>query len=70
MYSPQFSDLATVSVRRLAWAKGKTMTSTVDYMVGLLPSIVKPLNVCHSCQDKTKCKICIFSSKYALYDQV
>jgi hypothetical protein len=61
-YSPQFSGLAAVSVRRLAWAMGKPMPAAVDLMVRLLPSIVDPSKVCLSCQDNTKCQGCIFRS--------
>ncbi|GHV03938.1 hypothetical protein FACS189485_08240 [Spirochaetia bacterium] len=61
-YSPQFSALAAVSVRRLAWAMGKSMPAAVDLMVRLLPSIVDSAKVCLSCQDNTKCQGCIFRS--------
>ncbi|MDR3343300.1 MAG: hypothetical protein LBT14_11055, partial [Treponema sp.] len=60
-YSPQFSGLAVVSVRRLAWAMGKRMTKVVDQMVRLLPSIVDQEKVCPACQDKSGCKACVFN---------
>jgi hypothetical protein len=59
-YSPQFSALAAVSVRRLAWSMGKTMPAAVDLMVSLLPFNVDPAKVCLSCKDNTKCKSCVF----------
>jgi recombinational DNA repair protein RecR len=59
-YSPPFSALAAVSVRRLAWAMGKKMPSAVDLMVSLLPSIVDTSKVCLSCKDNTKCQSCVF----------
>jgi recombinational DNA repair protein RecR len=59
-YSPQFSGLAAVSIRRLAWAMGKHMPAAVDLMVSLLPSIVDTSKVCLSCRDNTKCKSCVF----------
>jgi hypothetical protein len=59
-YTPQFSEMAVVSVRRLAWAIGKPMPKAVDLMVRLLPSIVDPSKVCLSCQDNAKCQECIF----------
>jgi hypothetical protein len=61
MYTPQFSDTACVSVRRLAWAYRKTMPKTVDQVVSLLPSLVDPVVVCCSCRDNTKCHLCVFS---------
>jgi hypothetical protein len=62
-YSPQFSQLAAVSVRRLAWAMGKPMPAAVDIMVKLLPSIVNPSKVCLLCKDKAKCQACTFSKQ-------
>ena len=61
-YTPQFSNLATVSVRRLAWAINKPMTSTVDIIIRFLPTVVDPSKVCLACQDKSKCSCCIFGS--------
>ena len=61
-YSPQFSALAAISVRRFAWYLGKPMPAAVDHMVSLLPSIVDPSKVCLSCQDQQKCACCIFGS--------
>jgi hypothetical protein len=62
-YSPQFSQLAAVSVRRLAWAVGKPMPAAVDIMVKLMPSIVNPSKVCLLCKDKHACHACIFSKQ-------
>jgi hypothetical protein len=59
-YTPQFSEMAVISVRRLAWAMGKPMPKAVDLMVRLMPSIVDPAKVCLSCQDSAKCQECIF----------
>ena len=60
MYSPQFSDMASISVRRFAWAIGKKILATVDLMVKLLPTIIDPSKVCLLCQDNGKCQQCIF----------
>jgi len=59
-YSPQFSELAAVSVRRLAWAINKPMPATIDFIIRQLPSIVDPSKICQSCKDSTKCKACTF----------
>jgi hypothetical protein len=61
-YSPPFSALAAVSVRRLAWAMGKPMSAAVDLMVSLLPSTVDTSKICLSCRDNTKCQGCTFRS--------
>ena len=64
-YTPQFSPLASISVRRLAWALGKPMPAAVDHMVRLLPSLVDPSKVCLSCQDRSRCSSCAFCSQAA-----
>jgi recombinational DNA repair protein RecR len=68
-YSPPFSGLATVSVRRLAWAMGKPMPAAVDLMVRLLPSIVDPSKVCLACKDNTKCQGCIFCQQVSAQEK-
>jgi hypothetical protein len=69
MYTPQFSDTATISVRRLAWALNKSLSKTVDLMSSLMPSLVEPSKVCLACQDQTKCHTCIFSRKFTRQEQ-
>ena len=59
-YSPQFSEMAAVSVRRLAWALEGNMVQAVDTIIKLLPSVFDPSKVCLSCRDITKCKACVF----------
>ena len=60
MYSPNFSELAAVSVRRLAWAMGANMGQAVDVMVKSLPAFVNAEKVCGLCKDKSKCAACAF----------
>jgi hypothetical protein len=64
-YSPQFSEMSAVSVRRLAWSLGVSMPKAVDQAVSLLPSLFPPGVVCLSCKDNTKCKSCAFSQQAA-----
>jgi hypothetical protein len=61
-YSPPFSEMATISIRRLAWCWGVPMTKTVDHIVQLLPQIMDPSKVCLACQDRSRCACCIFGS--------
>jgi hypothetical protein len=63
MYTPQFSDVASISVRRLAWAMGANMPVAVNRMVKLLPAMFNASQVCLACKDKTKCTACIFSQQ-------
>jgi hypothetical protein len=60
-YTPQFSELATVSVRRLAWALQVSMPKAVDSAVNALPSLFPPSLVCPLCKDTTKCTLCAFN---------
>jgi hypothetical protein len=64
-YSPPFSELSAVSVRRLAWALKLTMPKTVDQVVSLLPSLFPSGVVCPACKDNTKCQSCAFSQPSA-----
>jgi hypothetical protein len=64
-YSPQFSEVSAVSVRRLAWSLGVSMPKAVDQVVGLLPSLFSPGVVCLACKDKTKCRSCAFGQQAA-----
>ncbi|AEF85777.1 hypothetical protein TREPR_2019 [Treponema primitia ZAS-2] len=61
-YTPQFSETATVTVRRLAWALGCSMPATVNHLVELLPSLYAAETVCSHCQDKEKCSLCSFKT--------
>jgi recombinational DNA repair protein RecR len=69
-YSPQFSEISAVSVRRLAWSLGVSMPKAVDQLVSLLPSLFSPGAVCLSCQDQTKCKACAFCQQAAAEEAV
>ena len=63
-YTPQFSALSSVSVRRFAWAIGKSMPSAVEIMVKLLPHMVDPSKICLACKDKSKCQACVFTTQH------
>jgi recombinational DNA repair protein RecR len=60
MYTPQFSQTATVTVRRLAWALGLSMPKAVDKIINQITAIFSPSAVCPLCKDSTKCKSCGF----------
>ena len=59
-YSPQFSEMAAVSIRRLAWALGLSMPKTIDILVNEISLIFSSSVVCPQCKDNTKCKSCGF----------
>jgi hypothetical protein len=60
MYTPQFFQTATVTVRRLAWALGLSMPKAVDKIINGITAIFSPSAVCPLCKDSTKCKFCGF----------
>jgi recombinational DNA repair protein RecR len=62
MYAPNFSELAAVTVRRLAWAMGANMGQAVDVLVKALPAFINTQKVCELCKDKTKCAVCACKS--------
>jgi hypothetical protein len=64
-YSPQFSPMASITVRRLAWALGLSMPKAVDSIISILPSLFSPSVVCPQCKDKTKCSACGFNNQAA-----
>jgi recombinational DNA repair protein RecR len=64
-YSPQFSAMASVSVRRLAWALGVSMPKAVDIIVKELSSAFSSSVVCPQCKDKSKCSLCGFNQQLA-----
>jgi uncharacterized Fe-S cluster-containing MiaB family protein len=60
MYTPQFSQTATVTVRRIAWALGLSMPKVVDKIINEITAIFSPSAVCPLWKDNTKCKVCGF----------
>jgi len=60
-YSPQFSEMASVSVRRLSWAMNMSMVQAVNELVSYLPQLVVNSKICLACKDNTKCQGCIFN---------
>jgi len=62
MYAPNFSELAAVTIRRLAWAMGANMGQAVDVLVKALPAFINTEKICELCRDKTKCAACACKS--------
>jgi hypothetical protein len=59
-YTPQFSEKAVVSIKRLSWALGVSMPKTIDLLVNEISLIFSSSVVCPQCKDNTKCQICGF----------
>ncbi|MDR0639947.1 MAG: hypothetical protein LBG27_13795 [Spirochaetaceae bacterium] len=65
MYTPQFSDKAAITVRRLAWALEVSMPKAVNQIINTLPFIYTQGVICLACKDRTKCAMCAFSGQTA-----
>jgi hypothetical protein len=59
-YSPQISEKAVVTIRRLAWSLGLSMPKTIDILVNEISLIFSTSVVCPQCKDNSKCKSCGF----------
>jgi hypothetical protein len=64
-YSPRFSEMASVTIRRLAWFLGVPMTQAVELFIREIALIFTPSLVCQKCKDSTKCHACGFNQKTA-----
>jgi len=60
-YSPQFSEMACVTVYRLAQVMEISMVDVVNIMVKLIPFYVDSKKVCLECPDNSKCHVCSLS---------
>jgi len=68
-YTPQFSETASVSVRRFAWFLNKPMTQAVEKIILLLPFILDASKVCQTCKDSRRCNSCAFNVKKLSEDE-
>jgi len=59
-YSPQLSEKACITIRRLAWAFNVSMPKAIDIIINELSTAFSASVVCPQCQDKTKCEVCGF----------
>ena len=62
-YTPELSQQSSCTLRRIAWALEIPMTKAMERIFDHIPMIVDTNKICLKCQDKTKCRICIFNNK-------
>ena len=60
-YTPQFTETASVTVRRLAWALNLNMVQTMQEIISFIAQLLNKQKVCLACQDNTKCAACAFA---------
>jgi hypothetical protein len=64
-YTPQFSEFASITIRRLAWFLDVPMTKAILYFIKEISMLFSPSVVCPKCQDKSKCNLCGFNQQTA-----
>ena len=62
-YTPELSDEACCTLRRISWSLGKPMTETMEWIFTDLIKFIPSQAVCEACKDKSKCSACSFSNE-------
>ena len=60
-YTPELSQKHSCTLRRVAWAMGKPMTSSLELIFDWIGEAVDPKKVCESCRDRSLCHECVFN---------
>lgn len=64
-YTPELTESASATLRRIAWSLGKPMTQTMDAIFIKLPNLMDKDKICESCRDPSACNICGFNGNEA-----
>jgi len=64
-YTPEMSESASATLRRIAWSLGQPMTRTLNAIFLKLPTMIEKEKVCESCKDPSACDICGFDGNEA-----
>ena len=62
-YTPELSEEASCTLRRIAWALNIPMTRALEKIMHLIPRIIDKEKVCNGCRDKTRCLDCNFNQE-------
>jgi hypothetical protein len=60
-YTPELSDQASCTLRRIAWALSLPMTKAIEGVFEHMPTILDKNKVCQGCGDRTRCGDCAFN---------
>lgn len=60
-YSPQLKTEYSRTLRRIAWALKKPMTTASEDMISYMAAHMDRESICRACRDKTKCSSCFFA---------
>jgi hypothetical protein len=64
-YTPELTDSASATLRRISWAVNKPMTKTMNAIFIKLPNLMDKEKFCESCRDPSACNICGFNGNEA-----
>jgi hypothetical protein len=62
-YTPELSQEESRILRRLAWAIGKPMTTTMSRLMQMAAAHADPACICPHCRDRSICNQCPFYRK-------
>lgn len=62
-YTPELSQDDSAMLRRLAWASGIPMTTTLHEALAFVAQKVPHIVVCACCQDRSRCANCCFAKE-------
>lgn len=60
-YTPELTQNDSAILRRLAWASGTPMTTTLHDALVFVSQAVRHSVVCEHCRDKSRCDSCCFA---------
>jgi len=63
-YTPELTYENSCSLRRIAWAKGKPMTSVINQIIETVAQALDHSEICKFCKDKSKCTNCRFNGQH------
>jgi recombinational DNA repair protein RecR len=61
-YTPELSMKSSQTLRRIAWALNKPMTTTIEEIMIGMANILNKEKICSLCRDKTICNECTFNN--------
>lgn len=62
-YTPELTQKNSATLRRIAWAADRPMTTTLQEIISCMGRIVDRRKICAKCKDRSKCSDCVFNKK-------
>ena len=59
-YGPSLRPKTSRTLRRLAWAMGLHMSTTLEELIKIMPHLISSKVVCSACRDRSRCSDCYF----------